>query len=73
MIFTFFGIKDLIAQSQKKVEVQKTVTEVKSVPSAIKKNTVLKSAQRQAITAHKQQIKKAIRRTNMTKRPIRRR
>lgn len=80
LFFSFLGLQNLNAQTQSKTKVEqkppvvkKQLTQVKSVPVATKSKTALKSASKQKMTAHKQQIKKAVRKKNITRRPIRRR
>ncbi len=75
LFFSLFGLQNLNAQTQNKTisTEKKPPPTVKTVPTVTKNKTVLKTATKQAVTARKQQIKKAVRKTNITRRPIRRR
>ncbi len=80
IILSFLGLQSLNAQIQSKTKVvqkplvlKKKITKVKSVPIATKSKTILKSASKQKMNARKQQIKKAVRKSRITRRPIRRR
>lgn len=74
LIFSFLGLQSLSAQTQNKTTSdKKQINTVKSVPTASKNKTALKTATKQVNAARKQQIKKAVRKSNMSKRPIRRR
>ena len=71
-LISFLSLQNLSAQSVKKTTtIKKPPTEVKTVPSLNK--TAIKSVTKQASAIQKQQIKKAVRRTSLTKRPIRKR
>lgn len=72
-VFSLFALQSGYAQTQKKTNVKKATTTVKAVPAATKNKTALKKMSKQTTTARKQQIKKAVRRSNMTKRKIRKR
>ncbi|MCD6180240.1 MAG: hypothetical protein J7K39_10100 [Bacteroidales bacterium] len=74
LFLSLFGFKNLNAQTQKKTTApKKPQTTVKTVPSLTKNKTTLKLATKKATMARKQQIKKAIRRSKISRRPIRRR
>lgn len=71
-IISCLSISNLNAQTTKSINTQKkTVTEIKSVPAV--KKTALKTISNQASNAQKMQIKKTVRRSSLTKRPIRKR
>ncbi|HAG15285.1 MAG TPA: hypothetical protein DCG69_02015 [Bacteroidales bacterium] len=73
LIFSVLGLPNVFAQSQTKGITEKK-SEVKSVPPAAKNKTAIQStANQQIIAARKQQIKKAVRSSSISKRPIRRR
>ena len=74
LLLSFLGLQNLNAQTQKKTTTQKKPpATVKTVPASTKSKTALKTITKKATTARKQQIKKAVRRSNITRRPIRRR
>lgn len=74
LLFCFLTLQSLNAQTQKKTTATKKPPQVvKLVPAATKNKTALKTISKKATTARKQQIKKAVRRSNIARRPIRRR
>jgi hypothetical protein len=73
-LLSFFGFQNLNAQTQKKTTIKKKPpTTVKAVPTVTKSKSSLKTVTKKATMARKQQIKKAVRRSKMTRRSIRRR
>lgn len=65
LLLSVFGFQNLNAQTQKKTTItKKPPTTVKAVPTATKSKTSLKTVTKKATMARKQQIKKAVRRSN---------
>jgi hypothetical protein len=74
LLFSLFSFQSLYAQTPKKRTTKnKAKTSVKSVPASTKNKTALKKITTKAASARKQQIKKAVRRSKISRPPIRRR
>jgi hypothetical protein len=73
LIGLFIETQSLQAQKPKKVNLKKTDKSIKVVPSTSKNKIALKKASKMSTLVRKQQIKKAVRRSSISRRPIRRR